>query len=438
MTHPTPTAELEAPAVTLPRLKPGIRYLPFDGARAGDEYLLEVGDRCYVVNRCARDILLSLGAGPETLEELARIYAGRTGREIAPATLAHILDTQIPPALLSHTPEPKRRTPFVFSFPLLPERAVRPLTAVLKLLYRRPAALVILSAFVVTECLVMPRALSSFRGVFRVFTFNEFFLFYSVIVGSMFLHELGHASACRHYECPHGPIGFGVYLIFPSFYTDVTKAWRLPRLHRTVVNLGGLYFQCLIVVCAGSYAWLYGDEFWLRVVWITNFMMLHTLNPMLKQDGYWVLSDLSGLRNLHAQVRETAARYFGGAKQSAPRAATRNDRLRLRVLYLYMLLVGGYCLYFAHFVYQATWEVALYYPATVSIFVPPLRAAWAGGRGPDFLLTLLRLLWESLLPLLLLTLLASIFYRVVRRILRRPTTDEAGRRGHALQTEPSK
>lgn len=438
MTQQTPTSELEAPAVALPRLKPDIRYLPFDGTRGGDEYLLEVGDRCYVVNKCARDILLSLGEGPDTLEELERIYARRTGQEISPAHLARILNTQIPPALLSHTPEPPRSTPFVFSFPLLPERTVRPLTSVLKLLYRRPLVLVLLSAFVVVECLVMPQALGSFRGVFRVFTFNEFFLFYSVIVGSMFLHELGHAAACRHYECPHGSIGFGVYLIFPSFYTDVTKAWRLPRLHRTVVNLGGLYFQCIVVVCVGSYAWLYGSQFWLRVVWITNFMMLHTLNPMLKQDGYWVLSDLSGLRNLHRQVRETAARYFGRAKERAAGVPSRNDRLRLRVLYVYMLLVLVYCLYFANFIYQALWEIALYYPATVSVFVPPLQSAWAGGRALDFLLILLRLLWESLLPLLLLTLLASMVYKIARRIRQRPTPDGVERREHALHPEPSK
>jgi len=419
MAHQTPTIEREATAAAVPRLKPDIQFLPFEDARAGDEYLLEVGNRCYVVNRCARDILLSLGERPDTLEELARIYARRTQREISPAALARILDTQIPPALLGDTPEPPRSTPFTFSFSLLPERVVRPATSILKYLYRPPAVILILSVFLFVECLVMPRALDSFRGAFRVFTFREFVLFYSVIIGSMLIHELGHASACRHYECPHGPIGFGLYLIFPSFYTDVTKAWRLPRLRRTVVNLGGLYFQCAVVVCAGGYALVYGSQFWLRVVWITNFMMLYTLNPVLKQDGYWVLSDLSGLRNLHRQMRETAARLFGKVPRRAAEAPARNDRLRRRVLYVYTLLVAVYCLYFANFVYHALREISLYYPTTVAIFVRAIRAAWSRGRELDFLLILLRLLWESLLPLLLLVMLSSMLYRTARRVRRR-------------------
>jgi putative peptide zinc metalloprotease protein len=290
---------------------------------------------------------------------------------------------------------------------------------VLKLFYRTPIVVLCLSAFIAVECLVMPKAFNSFGGVFRVFTFREFFLFYSVIVGSMLIHELGHASACRHYKCPHGSIGFGLYIIFPGFYTDVTKAWRLPRLRRTVVNLGGLYFQCIVIVCVGGYAWLYGSQFWLRVVWITNFMMLHTLNPVLKQDGYWVLSDLSGLRNLHKQVRQTAARLFNKAMGKAGDAPSGNDRLRLRVLYIYTLLVAVYCLYFVNFIYHALWEIALYYPPLVAIFGRTLAAAWSHGRWLDFLLILLRFLWESLLPMLVLLLVSRMLYKVARHIGRR-------------------
>lgn len=408
--------EREAQPATPPRLKPDLRFAPFEDSSNGDEYLLEVGEGCYVVNRCARDILLSLGERPDTLAELARIYARRTQREISLQTLARVLETQIPAALLSHTPEPRRRTPFTVSFPILTERAVRPVTSVLKFFYRTPVVVLSLSAFLVVECLVMPRAFNSFRGVFRVFSFGDFFLYYSVIVGSMFLHELGHASACRHYECPHGPIGYGLYLIFPSFYTDVTKVWNLPRLRRTVVNLGGLYFQCIAAVFAGGYAWLYGSQFWLRVMWVTNFMMLYTLNPVLKLDGYWVLSDLSGLRNLHKQVRQTAAHLLDRAMGRAGDAPQANDKLRRRVLYLYTLLVAAYCLYFVNFIYHAIQEIALDYPTTVATFAAALKAARARGRDLDFLLILSRLLWESVLPLLVLILLSRVLYKIMRRI----------------------
>lgn len=418
------TATTAAPAV-IPRLKDGLQFVPFGGDRSGEEYLLEVGGACYTVNRHTRDVLLALGERPETIEELAHIYTRSTGRVVSPAALGKILDSQIPAALLSHTPEPRRRTPFVFSFTILPVRAVRPFTAVLRHLYRTPLVVFFVLAFVVVECLVMPEALASFRGVFRVFSFQEFLLFYSAIVGGMLIHELGHASACRHYQCPHGPIGFGLYLIFPGLYTDVTSAWRLSRRQRTVVNLGGLYFQCIAVACVGLYAWLYGSQFWLRVVWITNFMMLYTLNPVLKQDGYWVLSDLSGLRNLHQQVRQTFAGLFNKASRTAA-APPQNEGLRRKVLYVYMLLVAAYMLYFVNFIYGAVLGIAEFYPPAAQAFMRMLGTAWAEGRSLEVLLILLRWLWASVLPLLLGVLLFSLCYRFLRHAGRRLRARPAG------------
>jgi putative peptide zinc metalloprotease protein len=419
MLHLTVTIDQNTPAALIPRLKSDIRFAPFDDTSSGDEFLLESGDTCYVVNRYTRDILLALGEHPETLEELAQIYARRTQRQISLKDLNDILSSHIPPALLSHTPKPPRRTPFLFSFPILPERVVRPFTSVLRLFYRTPLVIFFLSAFLVVECLVIPEALTSFRGAFRVFSIQDFLIFYSAIVGSMLIHELGHASACRHYDCPHGPIGFGLYIIFPGFYTDVTKAWRLPKRRRMVVNLGGLYFQCIMIVCVGSYAWLYGSQFWLRLVWVTNFMMLYTLNPILKQDGYWMLSDMSGLRNLHRQVQQTFAGLFNKGSRAAGAMPQGNEELRLKVLYLYMILVIAYSLYFANFIYQALWEIALYYPPTVNIFTRLLREAWSGGHNLEILLILLRWLWASVLPLLLSILLIRMFYKAARYFGRR-------------------
>ncbi len=50
-----------------------------------------------------------------------------------------------------------------------------------------------------------------------------------LFVASSCFHELGHASACRHYGVSHGGVGVGLYLSFPVFYTDVTDTWRLKE-----------------------------------------------------------------------------------------------------------------------------------------------------------------------------------------------------------------
>ena len=48
-------------------------------------------------------------------------------------------------------------------------------------------------------------------------------------IASAALHEIGHAAACRYGGGRPGGMGAGIYIVWPAFYTDVTDAYRLPR-----------------------------------------------------------------------------------------------------------------------------------------------------------------------------------------------------------------
>ena len=69
----------------------------------------------------------------------------------------------------------------------------------------------------------------------------------AIVVGLSF-HEFGHASACCYYNLPPGAIGICVYLNMLVFYADVSNVWHLSRGKRIVVNLGGVYFQMLLLI----------------------------------------------------------------------------------------------------------------------------------------------------------------------------------------------
>src|ERR1044071_3297055 len=73
--------ELESATTnTLPKLKTGLRIAPFhDGSAAGERYLVEVGETCFVASKNMRDVLTALEDKPETLDELAAIYEEQTG-----------------------------------------------------------------------------------------------------------------------------------------------------------------------------------------------------------------------------------------------------------------------------------------------------------------------------------------------------------------------
>jgi putative peptide zinc metalloprotease protein len=131
------------------------------------------------------------------------------------------------------------------------------------------------------------------------------------------VHELGHLSACARFGAGHGGIGIGLYWCMPVLYAEVSGAWMLPRLQRAAVDAGGVYFQCVYLVALGV-AYLSSDAapFLEAMTW-THFLMLHTLNPVLKYDGYWLLTDLGGMPNLHEHIRSTARQVWLALRRAA-------------------------------------------------------------------------------------------------------------------------
>lgn len=115
---------------------------------------------------------------------------------------------------------------------------------------------------------------------------------------SVLIHELGHASAAYRYGARVGAIGAGFYLYYPIMYSDVTDVWKLRRRQRGIVDIAGVYFQ---VIVAALYAVLYQISGWPAFVvglWTIAGSVFMSLNPVLKFDGYWMLSDIFGVTNL--------------------------------------------------------------------------------------------------------------------------------------------
>jgi putative peptide zinc metalloprotease protein len=133
---------------------------------------------------------------------------------------------------------------------------------------------------------------------------GEVVLVLALVMVSLVLHEFGHASACRAFGAKEGEIGFAVYLVFPVFYCDVTDAWRLSRRQRAALDLAGLYTQGLFAaLMLGSYL-VSGRDLFLWAFLAISASYIPNLNPFLKMDGYWFLSDMLGVANLSQRVGE--------------------------------------------------------------------------------------------------------------------------------------
>ncbi len=123
------------------------------------------------------------------------------------------------------------------------------------------------------------------------------------------LHELGHAAVCRHLGGECHEVGFILVAFMPLLYCDVTDSWmNSSRVQRIAVSLAGILVE-LVLASLCLFLWLRaapGPEsaLLLNVVLICSVStLLFNGNPLLRYDGYYVLSDWLGIPNLSSESR---------------------------------------------------------------------------------------------------------------------------------------
>lgn len=124
----------------------------------------------------------------------------------------------------------------------------------------------------------------------------------ALIIVSAAFHEFGHAAALKFAGGKVRGMGVGLYIIYPAFYTDVTENYRLKRWARVRTDLGGFYFNLIIMlVIMGVYV-LTGWEFLLGAIVLMDLEIFHQLLPFVRLDGYWALADITGMPDFFSQI----------------------------------------------------------------------------------------------------------------------------------------
>lgn len=118
------------------------------------------------------------------------------------------------------------------------------------------------------------------------------------------LHEMGHALACRKYGVRVATMGVSFIVMWPVLYTDATDGWRLTsRRQRAIISAAGVTTE-LVIACYALAAWLILPEGLPRSVAFTAAVttlvmsLIVNLNPMMRFDGYFFLSDILNMPNL--------------------------------------------------------------------------------------------------------------------------------------------
>ena len=125
-------------------------------------------------------------------------------------------------------------------------------------------------------------------------------------LGLKVIHELAHGIACKRYGGDVPEAGVLLLLFTPMAYVNVTSMWRFSnRWHRIVVAGAGMYVELLISFVAlivwhrstGTIADVAFQVFLMASVTT----VLFNANPLMRFDGYFILSDLLNVPNLYAK-----------------------------------------------------------------------------------------------------------------------------------------
>jgi putative peptide zinc metalloprotease protein len=215
-------------------------------------------------------------------------------------------DQQPPP---SAAPAPRQRQSLLYWRKRLfdPDRLLSALAPKLWFLWT-PAflagslACMVLAAIVV--CANREELTSSFANAMH---WRTVVLVYLTLLVTIACHEFSHGLTCKHYGGEVHEIGVLMILLMPCFYCNVSDAWLFrEKSKRLWVTLAGGYCDlCLWAVAVLVWRLTLRDGLVNYLAWVVlsvlGARMLLNFNPLIKLDGYYLLSDLAEIPNLQQQ-----------------------------------------------------------------------------------------------------------------------------------------
>jgi putative peptide zinc metalloprotease protein len=218
----------------------------------------------------------------------------------------------------------------------------------------RPLGPLFSATFVVLSLALIAIAAATFasnthevgRDLVRLFSVQSLVVAWILVVLVGAVHEFAHGLACKRFGGEVHDIGIFLIYFNPAFYCDVSDAWLFPqKWKRLVVTLVGPYLE-MVLWAFGVITWRLTDpdnlvnSMALIVVAATGLKIFLNLNPLLKLDGYYLLSDSLDVPNLRQRSFDYLRNWRTRRGQS-PEAAPVSHRERIIYL-LYGSLASLY------------------------------------------------------------------------------------------------
>ncbi len=153
---------------------------------------------------------------------------------------------------------------------------------------------------------------------FRSFFAADNWIWLAVTLGfTKVLHELGHGLACKRFGGRCHEMGVMLLCFTPCLYANVTDSWTVPsKWRRAAIGAAGMYVELLLASLA-TFGWWFShpglfNHLCLNVMFVCSVStLMFNANPLLRYDGYYILSDLLEIPNLRSKAGAVLRQFLG-------------------------------------------------------------------------------------------------------------------------------
>ncbi len=152
------------------------------------------------------------------------------------------------------------------------------------------------------------------------------------------LHEFGHGLSCKVLGGECHELGVMILVLTPCLYCNVSDSWMLPsKWKRAGIGIAGVFVECTLASIA-TFIWWFTKEntlhyLCLNIMFISSIStIVFNINPLLRYDGYYILSDLLEIPNLRQKATKIMSQkaqewLLGMETQEDPFLPKRNQAL---------------------------------------------------------------------------------------------------------------
>jgi len=228
-------------------------------------------------------------------------------------------------------------------------------------------AIVLLFAFEVTVFIARWSTIGPDASLYYNLTQKSFldiaqFWMLFLILG--FLHESAHGLTCKHFGGQVHSMGLMFMYLMPAFYCDVTEVWvSATKIQRLATIIAGIWIEMTVcgiamIVWANTQAGQWIHDFTYQIILITGIaVVLVNLNPLIKLDGYYFLTESIGIADLKERSTGFLSGWFQSRILRLPVEMPVVPRKRVPFFILYALASGAYSYMLLFFVIRFSYNL---------------------------------------------------------------------------------